>query len=155
MINVSGTHPVNANKETVWKIISELDGIHKYHPKVANSLLMSSQRTGNGAGRKCEFHDGTSVVETVIGWDEGHAITFELSEMAMPIKSATAIMSVQETGVNSSKVTIGMKFEPKFGMLGHVMGLLIMQPMMKMVFKQVIGGLDNYVSNGEIIGAHT
>jgi len=35
-------------------------------------------------------------------------------------------------------------------MLGHLMGLLIMQPMMKRVFKQVTGGLDNYVTEGDI-----
>lgn len=153
MIKVSGTHTVNASKNTVWKIISEIDGIHKWHPKVLHSPLVGKQATGEGAGRRCEFHDGTSVVETVIGWNEGHDITFELSEMAMPIKVARATMTVQENSDNSTGVTFAMQFEPKYGMFGHLMGHLIMKPMMKNVFKQVIKGLDFYVTNGEIVSA--
>ncbi|GAW96812.1 MULTISPECIES: SRPBCC family protein [Colwellia] len=151
MINVSGTHQVNASSSTVWRIISEIDGIHKWHPKVLHSPLLSNNPTGEGSARKCEFHDGTSVVETVTGWKEGESISMVLTEMSMPMKSASTVMSVQATGVNSSTVTIEMSFEPKFGMLGHLMGLLVMRPMMKMVFKQVIKGLNTYIANGEIV----
>ena len=70
----------------------------------------------------------------------------------MPIKRAVAEMSVAPRGDGQSEVTISMNLVPKFGLLGALMGVLMMKPMMRKIFAQVLQGLEHHARTGELIG---
>ena len=61
MTKVSGHIVINAPKEKVWEVISDLGAISVWHPGVANSYYTSKQREGVGAARRNLF-DGLLTV---------------------------------------------------------------------------------------------
>jgi hypothetical protein len=71
---VSASRTIHAPVSTLWAKIADVGGIQEWHPKVERSPLISSSATGPGATRRCEFYDGTSVVEEVVGFVEGESM---------------------------------------------------------------------------------
>lgn len=136
---------------TVWNTISDIGAIHKFHPLVKSSPLLSQQETGLACIRRCDFHDGTSIVEKVIDFEQEKTIKFELSQMSMPMTKAFARMTVIRIDDDTTEFEIKMTYEMKYGLLGKIMGVM-MKPMMKGMFKKVIKGLGDHLSTGYIIG---
>ena len=113
---------------------------------------LSDQATGPGAIRRCNFYDGTSVVEEITTVEQGRAFEVVLSDFSMPLKSATARMDVTLAGPVDCDVTLEMEFQAKGGILGDIMGAVMMRPMMRGMFKKVLAGLEHHVRTGEWIG---
>lgn len=152
MIQVEKTVLIKGNEKKVWDIISYTDGIFNYHPLVKKSPLLSKNQKGVGASRRCEMYDGTSVVETVLEWNEGESIKFELSEFKLPFESAHATMSIKRVDAQSSNVTIQMTYKMKFGFIGSIMGRFMIKPIMRMTFSKVLKSLNDHVKTGKLIG---
>ena len=70
----------------------------------------------------------------------------------MPFKSAKATMKVEPRGASKSEVFIVMEFTPKFGLLGGLMGSIMIRPIMRRMFRKVLGGLEHHTATGEQIG---
>jgi len=98
------------------------------------------------------FYDGSSVVEEIVDLQEGKSITMVLSEYSMPLKSAVAIMKVSPVNENTSELTLSMNFVVKAGPLGWLMGVVLMRPLMKGVFKKVLCGLAYYSATRKTVG---
>ena len=75
----------------------------------------------------------------------------DISNHSMPLKSMQAEMKVTVIDENSSEIYMSADFVVKGGPLGWVMGQLIMQPVMKSIFKKVMTGLAYHSLTGEII----
>ncbi|NRB40194.1 MAG: SRPBCC family protein [Pseudomonadales bacterium] len=152
MIKVAKTVLINASDKDLWNIIADVGGIHNFHPLVDKSPLLSTNAQGLGATRRCEFYDGTSVVEEVVEWEEGKKLSLALSKFSMPFESAVGTMSVESAGNNASHVTLQMDFKVKYGFIGKIMGLIMMKPFMKMVFAKVLKGLNDHATTGLLVG---
>ncbi len=72
MQQASSTRIIQASPARVWEIIADVTSIERWHPSVASADLLSDRRTGIGAARRCNFHDGTHVREDVIAEEAGH-----------------------------------------------------------------------------------
>jgi len=66
------------------------------------------------------------VVERVIEWEPGRRLKVELSEMNLPVKWALAEMSLSSINDHETEALISMVFQPRFGLLGALMGVLMM-----------------------------
>ena len=152
MITVAKTVLIQANEKDIWRIVADVGDVHKFHPMVDTSPVLSTEFQGMGATRRCEFYDGTSVVEKVVEWKEGKKMKLELSEFSMPFKYAVVTMSLESAGANSTYVTIEMEFMVKFGVFGKILGYLMMRPAMKMVFGKVLKGLNDHATTGQLVG---
>ena len=152
MTLISKTMTIDLPAERAWEILADFGGLHKFHPKVKSSPLLSAKGPGVGCARRCNFYDGTSVVERVIQWDEGTGFTMEMSEFSMPIQSANAFMKVIPAGKSKSEVTIAMDVVPKYGLFGVVMANVVLRPFAKSVFTQVIRGLEWHGKTGALVG---
>ena len=152
MTKATLTRTIPVDSATIWAALADFQGVHKFHPIVDTVDQLTAHDRGLGAGRRCNFYDGTSVVEKVTDIEDGRRVTVELSEFSMPLKSATASMVVTPRGVGSTDVTIEMDFIVKGGPLGAIMGAIMMRPMMKKMFGKVLAGLEHHVSTGEWVG---
>ncbi|MGR3316865.1 MAG: SRPBCC family protein [Candidatus Anammoxibacter sp.] len=138
--------------DRVWEVISNYGDVHLYHPMVKSAPILSANDKGVGAKRRCEFYDKSSLVEEVTNWDEGRSISFVLSEMSsMPLKKANATIKVEPVDSKTSLVSINMNFVVKWGPLGWMMGKLMMKPMMKKMFTNVLKGLEYYAVTGKAV----
>ena len=153
MHNVKVTREMDSNAATIWRYLDDFGSIYKYHPGVESSEILGKKITGPGAIRQCNFYDGTSIKEKISHYDEGRSYTLELSDYAMPFKSAEAHMEVTPTSADKSKLSISLKFVPKFGPIGWLMGKLLMKPMMTKALKDLTKGLDDHIRTGQFIGS--
>ena len=85
MSQLTATAIVRAPVSRVWDTISDVGTVKDWHPKVKHSPVLSAESTGVGATRRCEFYDGTSVVEQVTEAVEGRLLRVVLSEFSMPL----------------------------------------------------------------------
>lgn len=152
MIKAKSTKIIYVPANRIWEIISDFGNIQNSNPVVEKSSMLSESNKSIGATRRCEFYDKTSVVEKVIDWKEGSHYTVELSETDMPLKNATATMSVKEINHNSSEISLEMNYTVKYGVVGSFMGILMMRPMMKKLFHKVLTSLEIHARTGNLIG---
>jgi len=146
---VSATRTISSSSASVWAAVADIGGVHKWHPKVRQSPLLSEANEGVGASRRCEFYDGTSVVEEVVEWVEGESLTIELSDMSMPLNKALATIRVIPRGPGSTDISFEMDYAVKYGPMGWLMDAVMMRRMMGQMFDLVLSGLDHHVVTGE------
>ncbi|MCJ8347342.1 SRPBCC family protein [bacterium] len=151
-MKVEVSKKLNVDVDRVWKSFENFGEIYKFHPLVEKSPLLSKNASGIGAKRRCDFYDGTSVVEVVTHWTEKKRIEVQLSEMSMPMKTAKATIKIVSTSSGATKVSLEMDFVPKFGFLGKIMGALMMRPMMKKMLTLLFVGLEKHIQTGKIVG---
>ena len=151
-MQISASRRIALPAEDVWPHLADFSGIARIHSFVETADQLSENNEGVGASRRCNFYDGKSVVERVIEWEAGRRMKIELSEIPMPLTRAVAEMRVASRGDGQSEATITMDFTPKFGPLGALMGVLMMKPMMRKIFSQVLQGLEHHARTGETIG---
>lgn len=152
MSKLARTTIVNASKSATWKVIKDFGGVHRWHLKVKTSPVLSTHNEGLGAKRVCNFYDGTSVCEEIVQYTDGASLTVELTEFAMPLKYATATLSVRELGPERTEVTLELDYQVKYGPVGWVMNNVMIQPMMGKTFAQVLDGLGHHLVTGETVG---
>jgi len=136
----------------VWNVIDDFQNVNVYHPIVKTVEKLSENDRGLGAARRCKFYDGGSVVEKIISYEPGKSLKVKLTEFSMPLKAAIAGVVVSEVSENQTDVSIEMDFEPKWGLLGRLMTVVIIRPQMTRMFGLVLDCLAHYVRTGEEIG---
>ena len=144
--------PSHTGINQVWNIISDVGGVYKYQSLVNKSPQLSKNASGIGSKRRCEFYDGGSVVEEVVGMKEGEELNIALSEFSLPFKSAEATMKLKKASDISTYVTIQMSFEMKYGVFGKFLGFFMIRPIMKMMFSKVLKGLSDHATTGQLVG---
>jgi len=111
--------------------------IDEFAPLVTAVDALTSGQDGVGSKRRCHFEDGTSVVEEVTTWESEKGYGVRLSEMAaMPLHEAHAELSIEPVSATIARVTWGMDYRVKYGLLGWLLG----QTMMMMMMGKVLGG---------------
>jgi len=145
------TLKVNVPAEKVWKVLEDYNNIEKFAMTIKTSASANEISSGLGAKRTCTFNDGSSLVEEIIEYQVGQGYKMDISNHSMPLKSMQSEMKVTPIDENSSEIYMSADFVVKGGPLGWVMGQLIMQPVMKSIFKKVMTGLAYHSLTGEII----
>ena len=103
---------------------------------------------GVGSKRRCNFDDGTSVVEEVTKWEVCRKYRVRLSEMtAMPLHEMYAELSLEPLEDERVRVTWGMDYRVKFGPLGWLLGQTMMKLMMGKILDGNLKGLANRVAD--------
>ncbi len=152
MNSVTVTRIVRAPLSEVWAEVSDVTTVVDWHPAVRTVDLLSDRPTGLDAARRCNFHDGTSVVERVVAIEEGRRLKLVLSEFSMPIHRFEAEITLSESS-DGTQVTFVLSYEMKYGVLGSLMNALMVKGQMAKLMGSVLGGLDHHVRTGEIVGA--
>ena len=142
----------NIPASSIWKTLENYGGIEMYAPTIKSSPIVGEQQTGLGAKRRCTFADGSSLVETIVDYEEGEGYRMELSEYSFPLKYMFADVYVKPISEQASEVTMSTDFLVKAGPLGWLMGFFLMRPIMKGAFGKVMSGLAYYSETGETVG---
>jgi ribosome-associated toxin RatA of RatAB toxin-antitoxin module len=143
---------VRAPIDTVWNMVADVGTVADWHPAVQQAPVLSPNRIGLGAKRRCEFYDGTSVVEEVVRLDEGRSLTVALSDFSMPLSRAEATIGLEPDGPERTKVTFTMDYDMKYGPAGWLMNATMLRPMMGKLLARVLAGLDHHLVTGENVG---
>jgi len=149
-VRVTRTIPVSADR--AWEVLDDFGGIYRYHPVVERSPIKNGIASGLGAERVCHFDNGDQITELVTGYDAGHEYTVEITDPGkFPLTKAVARLGVEPAGRQRSVVSFDMAFQPKFGVLGWVMGKTVMKRQFRKILGSVLAGLETHLRTGEVV----
>lgn len=136
-----------------WTVLNDFGGIERYAPTIERSPILSEQKTGIGAKRKCEFYnDKGSIVEEIVEMQDGESLTLNLTEHGMPMKFMTAQLSVKPIDGETSELSMELDFEVKGGPFGWLLGAVMIRPVMRGAFRKVLRGWAFHAATGETVG---
>lgn len=153
MSNITVRQTLQFPISRVWEALSDFGGIYKFHPAVRHSELLDGSKNGGvGAQRRCEFVNGRHVDEQVTAWTPSQKMDVAIVGGNMPIKTATATLSVRKVNNATTEVTMDMDYTPKMGPLGALMNLLMMKRQFRGMMQQILQGLELHLETGAVIG---
>ena len=141
-----------APKARLWAVLSDYRGVAKYHPFVESADKLSQQDRGVGASRQCNLHGGRTAMETVTHWDEGTAMTVEVTGGSVPFKRFVATVSLRAVDSARTELSVAGDAEPKYGLLGKILFALVGRLVVKRMVRRVFKGLVYHAVTGQTVG---
>jgi uncharacterized protein YndB with AHSA1/START domain len=148
MTTITKDIQINAPRQKVWEILSNLETVHDYDPFVTNSFYTSDIREGVGASRQCDW-EGGYIKERITGWNpgEGHSLdVYEDSQPDSPLENQVAHFVLAENGPGT-KVTMTFEYNLKADV--PVGPPQIEQMWAEETLPGILAGLKHYVETGE------
>ncbi len=146
MIHFERALDIDATPVALWSVVGRFMHIDGFAPLVASVDALTEGEDQVGSRRRCNFDDGTSVVEEVTAWEPLRRCRVRLSEMAaMPLHEAFAEVSVEALDSGGARVTGGMDYRVKYGPVGWLLGQTMMQLMMGKILDGNLKGLSERV----------
>ena len=137
MIHHERTLDVDTTPDAVWAVIGRFMHIDEFAPLVRSVDALTNGEDGMGSKRRCNFDNGSSIVEEVVEWEPNRGYRVRLSEMEpLPLHEALAELSVAPLNNGRSKVRWSMDYRVKYGPFGWLLG----QTMMKMMMGKILDG---------------
>ncbi len=150
MIHYERTLDIDAKPESVWAVISRFMHIDEFAPQIKSVDALTDGEDGVGSKRRCNFDNGTSVVEEVTQWEENQSYRVRLSEMtAMPLNEMHAELSVEPLDSARTRVTWSMDYSVKYGPFGWLLGQTMMKLMMGKILDGNLKGLADKVRSNQ------
>ena len=134
----------------VWEVLKDFGGHYRFNPLIELSPITNGITEGLGAEREVQLYDGSSMLQTILDIDEGRSILVGFTESSLPIRSGTAKFTIEPSDQAFCHVRIDVVLEPKYGMLGGVLGLL-MKPIVRNRYNLVLRGLKHFVTTGQAV----
>jgi hypothetical protein len=151
MVKVIAKRTVNIPRAQVWRVLSDLSTVQKYHPYIKNVDILSNQVKGIGATRCCSYLDGTSSIEEVMQVANGCIV--------MRVKDDAASAPLPEFIVKSSAIRIHdswteIIFEANYniqqlGPLGYIIRRRKVEKWIRKRFKKVLEGAEYHLTTGK------
>jgi ligand-binding SRPBCC domain-containing protein len=142
---------IAAAPEAVWSALSALDALDRYDPGVAKSEIISPERFGPGAARRCDLRPGGWFKERVGDWRPNEGLSFELFECTLPVRRLRhSYTLVPEAG--GTIVTQRMEYELKFGVVGRILDAVVVRKKWATGIRAFFSGLKRYVEEGQDTG---
>lgn len=138
---------INAPLEKIWNVLADLEAVQHYNPTVAQAKYLSSNKTGIGAARHCDFKPNGWGKERVIGFEPQRSITIEMYESTWPVKFMRWRTSLKPAG-KQTVVEQDLEYQLKFGIFGKLMNILVMRKKLDTGIADVFVGLKTFVESG-------
>jgi len=148
MIHYERNIDIEATLEALWAVIGRFMHIDEFAPLIKSVDALTSGEDGVGSKRRCNFDDGTSIVEEVTKWEVCRKYRVRLSEMTtMPLHEMYAEISLELLEDERVRVTWGMDYSVKYGPFGWLLGQTMMKLMMGKILDGNLKGLANKVQS--------
>ncbi len=139
-INVSRRIP--AAPEKVWAVLADFPNSATWNTAVRRSFATSDSRGGVGAQRHCDLAPFGELEETVKEWDDTRRMVVSIdSAKKLPIARATATLVLSPVD-DATEVSVNYAYQPRFGLLGKIMGSLALDGQIQKGFKGFLKDLD-------------
>lgn len=145
---------IDAPTQKVWSNLADFGGVYKWSPGVKFSRSTSVNNEGLGASRHCDLIPAGSVEERIIEWHGGESLTLEIykGKGAPPFKKAVATISIKADGA-STVVTAKFDYSMKYGPIGALMDLFVVDRFLKKGLQGLLAGLKHHTETGETVNS--
>lgn len=112
-LKVSREAVIEANAETVWKVVGNFNALDFWHP-----LVMTSTMKGNGvkpgATRQLTFLNGAEITEKLTAYDNKKlSYTYKIIKTALPVSNYVSTISLSPTPEGKTLMKWESSFEAK------------------------------------------
>jgi carbon monoxide dehydrogenase subunit G len=135
---------IDATPERVWSALTTLDALSKYDPGVSKVEVLSPERQGLGAARRCDLAPGGWFKERIASWRPAEALSFELYECTLPIRRLRHDYELVPDGAGTI-VRQRMEYQLKFGPLGALLDAVMVRRKWDQGIKGFFAGLKRFV----------
>ena len=128
--------------EKVWAILADFPNIATWNRGVAKSFATSDSTAGVGAQRHCDLAPFGELEETVKEWDDVHRMVISIdSAKKLPIAhgEVTFVLSPFD---DATEVSLDYAYQPKFGLLGEIIGRVALDRQLTKGFRGFLKDLD-------------
>ncbi len=149
MTTITKDIQINAPKEKVWEILSNLETVQNYDPMVVNAFYTSDIQEGVGSSRQCDLPEGGYVKERITAWHPGEGYSldvYEDGEPDSPLENQVAHFALHE---NEQGTMVTMTFEYTLKADVPVNPQEIEQMWAEEALPGILAGLKHYVETGE------
>ncbi len=150
---------INATREEVWSVLSDIGTIAQWNPGVKESYGTSEQPDGPGATRFCDLGGKNYLNEEVVQWKFCEKLTMRVVDSNMPFESADIHFTLEDangptkvgtTKVNKTQVTVTPEYRLKYGVVGQLMDRFYVRNSYENGMKNLLRGLKEYVERSGI-----
>ncbi len=146
MIHFKRSLDIKATPQALWTVIGRFMHIDEFAPLIKSVDALTDGEDGVGSKRRCNFNDGSSVVEEVTEWEACRKYRVRLSEMSsMPLHEMYAEISLDSL-TDRVRVSWSVDYQVKYGPLGWLLGQTVMKIMMGKILDGNLKGLANKVN---------
>lgn len=144
---------INASNERVWDVIADLGGIQNYNPGVKKSYYNTDIKSGEGAGRICEFYPMGKVDEKATQWNEGKSYSLHIKPVEkLPFfKEGFAHFSLSSSNNGGTEVSIDFEYNVTGGPIAWTMNKFMLRNNFDKAFEGILKGLKKHIEEGVII----
>ena len=135
---------IDAAPERVWAALASLDALDRYDPGVAKAEIVSAQKEGPGAARRCDLTPGGWFKEKISEWKPHEALAFELYECTLPVRRLKHRYTLAPDS-GGTVVRQRMEYELKFGVLGRLLDTFVVRRKWNAGIRTFFSGLKHYV----------
>ena len=139
---------IEAPKDRVWEVLSDLGSIYKWNPGIAHSFTTSDAARGDNAMRQCDLPDGGFLRERAFNWSEGEGFTIDIYETSLPLKESLVDFRATPDG-EATVVNLKMDYKLKFGPIGVLMDAVFASRQARNGMADLLAGLKDYVETGK------
>lgn len=148
METINRTILVDAPHTAVWSALADFQAIGDFHPYITSVDLRTKHNGGLGSKRTCHFKDGTQIDEEIVDWQADESYTVLASNYSVPLKSMYGTLGVKSVD-GKTEAFMRLEYVPKFGPLGKLMGLLMMNRMMGKRMDDILVGLRDFTMTSQ------
>jgi carbon monoxide dehydrogenase subunit G len=145
MVQIVEQMRIEAPSEQVWAVLADLGGVAEWNPTVDQAAATSEASSGLGASRSCAVAGMGTVEETVVAWDEGREMIYDVKGAAMMrhMRAGFALAPVDDGA--ATLVTMRADFAMRGGPLGALMAATIGRRKLRGTMREVLTGLREHV----------
>ena len=142
MRSISMSRRVPAAPEKVWAVLADFPNIATWNRGVAKSFATSDSTGGVGAQRHCDLAPFGELEETVKEWDDVRRMVIGIdSAKKLPIASGEVTFVLRPVD-DATEVRLHYAYQPKFGLLGEIMGSVVLDRQLTKGFGGFLKDLD-------------
>ena len=139
---------ISAAPAAVWAVLADFPNIAAWNSGVAKSFSTSESTSGVGAQRHCDLAPFGALEETVKEWDEARRLVINIdSAKKLPMSRGVATFILGAAGEDGTDVTIEYAYQPKFGVLGQLLGSIALDGQFTKGFNGFLKDLDTASTN--------
>lgn len=143
MSHVRVTYETTASPATCWALMADFAHIDAFNPHLERSAILEGSPAvcGLGTARQCDLKDGRGYLrERVVDWQEGRSYTVDIIESTLPVDGTQTTLGLEPLG-DGTRLFVETRYQPRWGIAGSVLDVLLLRPTFASNLGGVIAGL--------------
>ncbi|MGB5368085.1 MAG: SRPBCC family protein [Polyangiales bacterium] len=133
---------IEAPRDDVWAVLADFPNIASWNTGVKESFSTSDATEGVGAKRHCDLAPAGGLEETIQVWEPDARLEISIdSAKGLPIQHGLAKFALKPSELGTL-VTVAYSYQPKFGVVGQLMGRLLMDGQLTKGFRGFLKDLE-------------